>query len=370
MTHKLNLDLVILHKLYVEERKSTHEIAHMFNCWATTIADHLRKNNIPLRPPKLKVEISKEELANLYLTKKLSTYKIAKKYGCRANVILRRLQEYGIKERPLKPEEIKITKRQLENLYVRKKLPMNKIAKLLDCNTVTVFKKLKQNKVVSRTTSEAMTKYPKSDFSGNQTEKAYILGFRTGDLGVRLDGNLISVGCGTTKKEQLDLIKSLFFRYGPITIAYSKKYSSWNINARLNKSFEFLLQKLKYIPEDILANNGLFWSFVAGYTDAEGNIGIYQNRARLRIGSYDKEILSQMHQKFVNLGIKSTYSLETKKNSRRGQNEDFWRVKISKKESLLMLLNILEKRLKHQKRLRDLEAARENLLLRIHGKKI
>ncbi len=368
MTHKLNLDAAILRKLYLEEGRSTHEIAQMFNCWATTIADHLRMNNISLRLPKLKVEISKEELVNLYLNKKLSTYKIAKKYGCGANVILRRLQEYGIRERPLKPEEIKITKRQLENLYAKKKLPMNKIAKILGCNTVTVFKKLKQNKVVSRTTSEAMTKYPKTDFSGNLVEKAYMLGFRTGDLGVRLDGNLICAGCGTTKKEQLDLIKSMFSRYGPLTVVYSKKYGSWNICARLNKSFEFLLQKLKFIPEDTLSDGDLFWSFVAGYTDAEGNIGVYQNRARLRIGSYDKEILSQIHQKFNEFGMQSTYSLETPKQI--GQNKDFWRVKVSEKESLLKLLNILEKRLKHQKRLKDLEAARENLLSRLNGKKI
>jgi len=355
-----------LYLLYVKKEFSARKIAKICHCEQAAILNRLRKYNIPIRQPKKKIDISKEDLKQLYIKKNLSTYKIAKIFNCASSAIYRYLRLYKIKTRPLK--RIKISKSELRDFYLNKKLPLSKIAVIYECCPVAIWQKMRRFDIPLRSYSETSTIHPKSDFSGNLIEKSYMIGFRIGDLGVRKDGNLIYAGCGTTKNAQVQLIKSLFSRYGPIYIGNKDKRGAIHISCSLNSSFSFLLPKHNLVPKWILKSKNNFLNFLAGYTDAEGNIGVYGGQARFRLRSYDKGILGDIDKGLRELGIKSSYGLESKANTdKRGaiHRGDTWRTGVSERKSLLKLFNSLKLLLRHKKRRNDLLNAKKNVISRL-----
>ncbi|MFH1938387.1 MAG: LAGLIDADG family homing endonuclease [Patescibacteria group bacterium] len=338
---RINISKDSLHLFYVKKKFSARKIAKICHCDQTAILNRLRKYNILIRQPKKKIGISKEKIEQLYIKKNLSTYKIAEIFNCTSSAIYRYLKLYEIKTRPLK--RINISKNELKDFYINKKFSLSKIATIYKCSPVTIWQKMRGFNLSLRSYSEANTIHPKSNFSGDLEEKSYIIGFRIGDLGVRKDKNLIYVGCGTTKDDQIQLIKNLFSHYGPVYIGNKDKRGAIHIGCSLNYSFSFLLPKHNSIPKWILRKRINFFNFLAGYTDAEGNIGVYQGRAIFRLRSYDKGVLKDIAEKLKRLGIKNSYRLESKAyTDKRGviHRGDTWAVTICERESLLIYLII------------------------------
>jgi len=203
------------------------------------------------------------------------------------------------------------------------------------------------------------------DFSGSSLEKAYLIGFRIGDLNVSYNASSIKVKSNTTHVIQVDLLKALFQKYGPIWI--STPASNGNIfhcSIALNKTFSFLIPKPDSIPKWILRSKSHFLSFLAGYIDAEGTIRVYANRARLRIGSYDRHILNDIHEWLVSRDIKNSFRLEDRA-AQGKRNADFYRVDIMDKHALLTTLDFIIPHLKHKRRSGDARIALQNVLSRI-----
>src|SRR3989344_1188857 len=365
MTNKIDILKEDLINLYNRERLSSYEIAEIFKCDPTIIQKRLKEYQIKIRYPKDRINISKELLKELYIKKGFSTYKIAKQLKIGRTTIYNNLINFGIKTRPKKI--VYISRDELVRLYRIKKLSLSQIARKYDCTPSAILKKLEYNGIKRRNKFEANIKYPKKKFNGGILLKAYMIGFRIGDLNVRRDNEkstVIRISTNTTKKEQLNLIKDVFGRYGHFY--YKWIGNSYNINCSLDKSFNFLLEKPKNIDSWILDNDKYFISFLAGYTDAEGNMGIYENRARYRVGSYDKEILVSIHKKLTDIGINTKIRLETPKGIYGGKtyNKDFWRVSVNAKEDLLRLLKLLKPNIKHKKRYKDLIKAEKNIIER------
>ena len=167
---------------------------------------------------------------------------------------------------------------------------MQKIAQIKSCTASVIFDKLKYCKIPTRKSFDPVYyKYPRIKFTGNPVEKAYLIGFRLGDLYARRLPYGVYIKTNTTRFEQVSLLKELFEKYGHLSIrSYADQFQ---IEVRLHKTFSFLVEKDDDIPSWIVHNHKYFLAFIGGYTDAEGNIGIYSNRARFRLGSYDKNIL-------------------------------------------------------------------------------
>ena len=155
----------------------------------------------------------------------------------------------------------------------------------------------------------------------------------------------------------------MFSNYGIVWVGKPNRKGVYSVECSLNSSFDFLLEKRDEIKEWILNDTKYFVAFLAGYIDAEGNIGVYDGRARCRVGSYDKNILNQIHSKLNSLGVLSRLNLEDSKTAKR--NGKFWRVSINSKDSLMKLFELIEPFLKHQKRLNDMKIAQKNILLRL-----
>lgn len=361
MVRKISIPRIIIEKLYAEKGYSTHRIAKSFGCNHGVILRRLRGYGIKVRKPKEKIEIQKTLLEELYTDKQLSTQKIAKLLEISSCSVYYKLREAGINTRPKR--KIMIDKHELSELYIEKNMPCSRIAKKFDCNPVTIFNFLKKFGIKTRALSESHISYPKKKFRGTDDLKAYMIGFRLGDLNVRAvnDSATIFIKSGTTKEDQCELIKNIYGVHGHYKINF--KDGVYQNYCNLDKSFSFLLPKEDNIEEWILNNNKCFFAFLGGYADAEGNFGVYQNRARFRLGTYDKNILKQICDKLNSLGIRTMFNLEGKAVVGK-QNKDFYRISVNEKESIMELINNLKPYIKHKKRHNDMILSEKNILLR------
>lgn len=304
-----------------------------------------------------------------YIKNHLSTYEIAKKSGCDPKTVYYWLKNYNIPTRPRKI--ITTDKTTLLKLY-NSGLSLKEIGKRINCTPAAVLRKFRKFSIDTRSPWETNTIHIKHNFSNDPSEKAYLIGFRIGDLNVtqKSSRSSIIVKSNTTHQAQVKLLKNLFSKYGPVWISQPKSSPSvYHFTASLNNSFSFLIPKHKTIPTWILKPKKDLWPFLAGYTDAEGSIGIYQGRAKFRIGSYDIGILQHITDALINYGIKVRLRLERPKNSRdrRGVTlrGNFWRMTVNDQYSLLRLFNGLLPYLKHGKRYKDLSKAKQNIFSRI-----
>jgi len=381
---QINISKNVLKDLYLNKRLSMAKTGRIFYCNPTTIQRLMHKYKIKSRTlseAATKVLISKQVLKKLYYREKLSTIQIAKQYKCSHATILYKMKLYNLKRRgklgTRKP--IIIPGKKLRKLYLEKKLSESQIAKEIKCSRCAVEKLMKKYDITPRSLSEAQMKYPKYDFSGDLIEKAYLIGFRLGDLWAKPAKLQIEVNCSTSRPEQVKLIKALFHKYTKVKIRqnrFIKGQLITDIKWLLNKSFKFLLPKRDQIEPWILQNKKFFFAFLAGYIDAEGHIftRLYKNSrtptAGFEVSSYDKGILRQAWSKLNEVGIKCPKpSIKTPKGyvSKSGiiNRGDSWRLNVNKKAALFSLLNSIEPYLKHPKRKRDLQKAKKNLIFRL-----
>ncbi|MFZ5845543.1 MAG: LAGLIDADG family homing endonuclease, partial [Patescibacteria group bacterium] len=202
-------------------------------------------------------------------------------------------------------------------------------------------------------------------FSEHGIEKAYLVGFRIGDLYVTHNKSSVTIKSNTTQLAQVNLMKSLFSQYGPIWVSSPQSRKNvYHCTVTLNHSFQFLMKKPSTIPLWISRSSHAFWAFIAGYTDAEGTIRIYSSRARLRVGSYDKMILKQIHLWLIKNGIKNSFRLESPADFVH-RNGDFYRVDIMDRYALYTTLQHLIPLLRHERRKKDAIEALLNVTRRI-----
>jgi hypothetical protein len=200
----------------------------------------------------------------------------------------------------------------------------------------TIYRKIKELGIMrDRATSHII--YPKKDFGENLIEKAYLIGFRIGDLRVRKqykNSKTICIACSSTIPEQIELIDSLFSKYGRVWIKKYKETKIIHSETFVNESFNFLLSKK--VPGWVLNSKICFFSFLAGFIDAEGHIGIYNGMARFSIGNYDSKILFMIHNnlKKYKINCKKPFS-DNRKGKANNQGyeyrQNYWNLSINKK---------------------------------------
>jgi hypothetical protein len=260
---------------------------------------------------------------------------------------------------------------ELYTLYIEKQLTFVQIADLFGCSPVTIHKRLKACGLKARPAGGSVFEYPKKDFDGKLTEKAYLIGLRLGDLHVELGNWAIRVRCTSTHQEQIDLVQELFEQYGGIWISEPKPRRGTGITAHLNRSFDFLLQHDDVIEQWILNDDELFAAFWAGYIDAEGSFIVSGNRAYFKVDSGDQGILHQAWTKLIALGLEfpkpklvrptGTWIHQFQLSSQR----DLWRLTTEKKITLLKLCDLVSPYLRHRRRIYAMQAVRANVASRI-----
>jgi|TARA_B100001964_G_scaffold148365_2_gene163507 hypothetical protein len=317
---------------------------------------------------KKELKFTKEQLEDLYLKQKLSLSQIGKKFNCHNTNMLYWLRKFNIKRRPAQtPNAVYIPKEILYDLYINKKQSSLQIAeKLGKVNDRTIRKKLKKFGIKTRSLSEAGTIKFKASFSEDLRDKAYLLGLRAGDFHVKWARKSIRVQTTTTHTAQVDLLKKSFEKYGEIRKYYSKnkaRQDEWFIYTDLDKSFKFLLKKSEEIPQWILENIDNFYSFLTAYMDCEGCWRVaksHKNSVRFffNIGSNDKKIMKEIKEKLTSLGYYALIYLDKKKgdNTPYGfYNKDIYRVVINRKSDIIRLIKNLIPLSKHSEKVRKMK---------------
>jgi hypothetical protein len=261
---------------------------------------------------------------------------------------------------------LSITKNDLQRLYIVKNLTPVKIGEMYNCSFTTIRNRIKQYRIPLKDPAIARMRYTKKDFSGDLKEKAYMLGFRLGDLNVYSPSPVsqtIVVRCHTTQWQQVKVMEILFKKYGKFTA--SENNGHFHVNCFLNRSFAFLLEKNDDVWKWVQNNPLHAMSFIAGYTDAEGNFILNQGRARFKIDSYDFTILEWMSrwliENVVATKFRKIYSVGDHWNGAFPLNKDLWRLNINEKNSIQKFIDLLLPLSLHKIRIKDAKMCLKNI---------
>ncbi|MFA4854977.1 MAG: hypothetical protein WC634_00110 [archaeon] len=156
---KAEISKEVLEELYTRQKRPTSEIGKLFDRTAGSICYWLKFYGIKPRTTaeavklfvkKKKIKIPKEDLIELYEKRKLAPSEIAKVFDCKMTTILNRLREYKIKTKPSNGRFVKITKKELIELYIKQGLTTFEIAEKYNCCQATIWKRLKQFGIKAR----------------------------------------------------------------------------------------------------------------------------------------------------------------------------------------------------------------------------
>lgn len=384
--NKKHISKQVIKYLYISRRLSISQIAKMYNLSKTPVHRMLHEYKVPVRSnseSKTLIRISRKKLHSLYFKQKLSMFQIADRLGCTHSAIVYKFKKFGLKSRGHlgNKRPIRLTKHGFEYLYYNKKLSLKKIANIAHCSESGLERRFKSYHLKSRTTQNRTCKIKKFNFSGNLAEKAYLIGFRLGDLNIIKGVSVTQVRCSSSVFAQIKLIKQLFSKYSrpKVTKYLDRKFRipKWDIVFLVNRSFDFLISKDDEIPQWIQKNKQLFFSFLAGYSDAEGSFLIRKGKPKNKIGfgvyeigSQQKNIIIQIWKNLSEYRIQTPYPTISKKagyTQPNGiiNNKDFWHLTIAKKDSVWKLIQEIESYIKHPNKVNELMRVKENVSLRL-----
>jgi len=306
-----------------------------------------------------------DEIVHLYKNEKMGSGRIAKKYGCCKATVIKRLREAKVGLRSAGVSKLKVGDGEFRRLYANERMSTRKIAEKLGCGRSTVHRKIAKLGI-ARDISTSHVRYARKPFSWDECEKAYLIGFAIGDLRVRKVGKksrTIKIDCGSTKEEQIALIRNLFSKYGHVWVGKTRGDGKKQIEAFLDESFEFLLDARKKAGWALRGNR--FMPFLAGLVDADGSIFISNNKPVFSIGNYDVELLELLHKGILERGIEPTRLYMNKKKYEIAggymQRQHYWHLRVTKKAQLLKLFNIMGPYIRHKKRKKDMRKAVMNI---------
>ena len=106
---------------------------------------------------RMKIKITKKQLYNLYWNENLSGPILAKKFNCYPAIIYEEMKKYNISRKNLSDshKSVKIPKKQLYNLYWVKMWTMMRIARYFGCSYPTIRSRMLEYGIPIRTISEA-----------------------------------------------------------------------------------------------------------------------------------------------------------------------------------------------------------------------
>lgn len=146
----------------------------------------------------------------------------------------------------------------------------------------------------------------------------------------------------------------------------SKNGYGWLNYCYLDRSFEFLLDKPRRVPTEILKDSEMFLNFFAGYLDAEGNFRVFEDDNRvaycIRINSEDEMILRDIKRGLRAMGFHVYLGLLATPSRRNRLTKQTWTLGLFRKEEVLKLLPNLP--LRHDEKARwqklTIESANDN----------
>lgn len=192
-------------RLYYEEGLTQEEIGERYGVTISGISQRMRKWGMETRTQSdYKIDISRETIEELYYGKKMTLKQIGEIFEVDAQTIRNRMKEYGMSRRGhWDYVYIDISRDELHELYVNKRMSAPAIAKLYGCEATVVYRRMKEHGIEVRPDGwdkQIISIAPErlewsADF-------AYLVGLLVSDGGLRKTGN--EVKFGSTDREMID----------------------------------------------------------------------------------------------------------------------------------------------------------------------
>lgn len=311
----------------------------------------------------------KKLVEGLYLKDKLTLIQIGNKLDIPYSTLQVKMHKYGIPLRPGGPPRPLINYKDLKRLYLKKGLSSRKIAKIYKCAYSCIDSRIRIYGLPIKTLAAAHIKTKRKPFTGTLAEKAYLIGFRIGDLRVRKqwkNSETLSIDCGSTKPKQILLIKNLFKKYGHLWVSKPSRSGKTQIEIHLDLSFSFLLPNYKKFPKWITDDHEFFMNAIGGFVDAEGCFCVHDDkRSFFSLGNYNLNILKQIQHHLKRCCVKSSLYRGCLKGYKDNygyvRNGTYWILSICKKADLYKFSNTIKIYLRHKDRIACLVRVIKNI---------
>lgn len=315
-----------------------------------------------------RIQISVTELRRLYLDEYLTPAAIAKRVGCSSEgirAILRREKISLRNSSQARRIRLGVSCAEFRDWYIDKHLSAIDIADRLNCSETTIGRRLRECGIELRKDADTPLTYLRHNFDGDEYLKAYMIGFRQGDLRVTFgkkggQSRTVRVEMSSTKEEQLKLFHQLFASYGHVWEGKRRRSGRRDLACNLNLTFDFLLPKQDRVEKWIFESDECMTAFVAGYIDAEGSFGFNKGDPQFAIDSYDRGIQHSIFAWLVrkNVECPAPHIARRKGSFNSGAgvpySSDLWRLAIYRKRSLEVFIHTIEPYIRHAKRRSDM----------------
>jgi hypothetical protein len=191
----------------------------------------------------------------------------------------------------------------LDGLHNGKKISLLRISKDVGRSYFSIWGLCRSLEIHTRSVAEAQansavtrSKHKRRPFDGTEDDRAYMTGFKNGDLTAwQVSGTAVMVTSSTTHRAFADLFHQLFQRYAHVyqyPMFEEGKGYKWKLGVRLNNSFRFLLKTSVEAAQEFTKERSVYLCWLAGMIDSDGNIqtSASQGYPRVRLGIYNSNI--------------------------------------------------------------------------------
>ncbi len=191
----------------------------------------------------------------------------------------------------------------IDGLHNGKKLSLLQISKEVGRSYMAIWGLCRALEIRTRSVAEAQSnsaesrsKHKRRPFGGTEEDRAYMLGFKNGDLTAwQVSGTAVMVTSTTTHPAFAELFRELFREYGHVyeyPMYEEGKGYKWKLAVRLDNSFRFLLKPAVEAVQELSAERSTYLSWLAGLVDSDGNIYVSGGRGspRIRVGIYNSDV--------------------------------------------------------------------------------
>lgn len=246
-----------------------------------------------------------------------------------------------------------VSSEKLRELYLIEKKSTRQIAKQLGMAQTSVRRWMTRYGISARNPWSPL-KYPRTHFSDDEREKAYLLGLRAGDLSVcQRTPYTIEVTTASSHPAMIDLFYDVFSKYGHCGRwpRSSNLGYEWGLYCGLDTSFTFLVHK----PSKAPVERKFFYPFLAGYIDAEGCWKISPNHRKwisfgLVICSEDLGILSSIRERLKEDGYHPSFCINNRE-SRFHDTGSLYELLLNRRDEVISIIQKVIQLLKHREKI-------------------
>ncbi|MDA4122241.1 MAG: hypothetical protein OK456_03560, partial [Thaumarchaeota archaeon] len=182
----------------------------------------------------------------------------------------------------------------LDGLHNGKSISLHRISKEVGRSYTAIWGLCRALEIHTRTVAEADTlsaesrsKHKRTPFDGTEEDRAYMLGFKNGDItALQVSGTAVMVSSTTTHPAFAELFNQLFQKYSHVyqyPMFEEGKGYKWKLAARLENSFRFILTSAENASQQFTSSRSLFMSWLAGLIDSDGNFHVFQDHGDARV---------------------------------------------------------------------------------------